>query len=38
LFEIVEVPTSYDLEEVKAGIKEYIDKSAARISPLFKNV
>jgi Integrase core domain. len=35
-FEIAEVPT-YDLEEVKAGNKEYIDKTSARISQLFNN-
>jgi Integrase core domain. len=35
-FEIAEVPT-YDLEEVKAGNKEYIDKTSARISLLFNN-
>jgi Integrase core domain. len=35
-FEIAEVPT-YDLDEVKAGNKEYIDKTSARISLLFNN-
>jgi hypothetical protein len=35
-FEIAEVPT-FDLEQVKAGNKEYIDKSSARVSLLFNN-
>ena len=35
-FEIVEVP-KYDLDEVKKGNDEYIDKSYASISQLFKN-
>jgi Integrase core domain. len=35
-FEKAEVPT-YDLDEVKAGNKEYIDKTSARISLLFIN-
>jgi Integrase core domain. len=35
-FEIAEVPT-YDLDKVKAGNKEYIDKTSARISLLFNN-
>jgi len=35
-FEIAEVPT-HDLEEVKIGNKEYIDKTSARISQLFYN-
>jgi hypothetical protein len=35
-FEIAEVPT-FDLEQVKAGNKEFIDKSSARVSLLFNN-
>ena len=35
-FEIAEVPT-FDLELIKKGNKEYIDKSSARISQLFNN-
>ena len=35
-FEIVKIPT-FDLDEVTAGNDEYIDKSSARVSHLFKN-
>ena len=35
-FEIVEIPT-HDLYEVTGSNDEYIDKSSARISQLFKN-
>ena len=35
-FDIVEILT-YDLNELTAGNDEYIDKSSARVSQLFKN-
>ena len=35
-FEIIEIPT-FNLDEVKAGYDEYIDKSSDRVSQLFKN-
>ena len=36
-FEISEVPM-YNLNKVMGGNNEYIDKSSARVSPLFNNV
>ena len=35
-FKTVEIPT-FELEEVKKGNDEYIDKSSARVSQLFNN-
>jgi hypothetical protein len=34
---VVEVPTYDSSDEVKAGNKEYIDKTSARISQVFNN-
>ena len=35
-FDIVKIPT-FDLDEVRAGNDEYIDKSSDRVSQMFNN-
>ena len=35
-FEIVKIPT-FDLDEIRGGNDEYLDKSSARVSQLFNN-